>query len=426
MTYQDLSWETLNTTRNHLYQRLTDPLDKAINYVDFSQDIEQVQRTQNLTEAHRQLSMLMNLTKAWEALILWKAQKPVNGFKEIGPGDFPDWLLEYLSQRAIIKLEHAQRIHVHPEAFFEGVVLLVNIAEKVGELSHIMFNDAAAPREGVWLRIVFMPKTSVTFPSKLAILDRFDKEDPVGADVAFHFGTANDLFELNKTRFSLQNNTRTGHQAFAVLLPALGASSIPATPSPAVALVTMPLMDLTPPKAETVATVAASEPAPATNHDNEATEPMPAFMVPQVSASMPIISEAAPPIEALADTVPHVAIDLKSVGSTLAQVLDQAMPQVIEPPLEENGLDTIPVSVPAPNRPETQPLSAESGSDAVPPPDKVISLAEQIRSAIAKLSTAELDPSRVTRMEPRANEPKENNQDTGATRETNSSSSSAG
>ena len=82
-----------------------------------------------------------------------------------------------------------------------------------------MFNDAADPREGVWIRIVFKPPKDKPYRSKVAIIDQLDKKDPITKDIALQFVVASDLFGLNDTRFSLQNNTRTGHQAFAVLLP---------------------------------------------------------------------------------------------------------------------------------------------------------------------------------------------------------------
>jgi hypothetical protein len=122
-------------------------------------------------------------------------------------------------KRAVLKFEHTYFLHVHPEVFYESVILLVRVTEGIGKLSHIMMNDAAPPRAGVWLRVVFEPPEDGTYPSKLAILDRTNLKSPEKRDVPLQFSLAEDLFEYNGCRISLQNNTRTGHQAFAILLP---------------------------------------------------------------------------------------------------------------------------------------------------------------------------------------------------------------
>jgi hypothetical protein len=360
MDYQNLNWETLNLARNHLYQRLTDPLSQAINSVDLSQDTGQVQRTQNLTDAHRQLSMLYNLVKAWEALIRWKTEKQTEEFQTINPDEFPDWFLEYLSRRAIIKLEHAHLIRVCPEAFYEGVVLLVNIAEKIGELSHIMFNDAAAPRTGVWLRIVFMPRASPAYQSKQAILDLFDKNDPLATTIAFQFATASDLFELNETRFSLQNNTRTGHQAFAVLLPAL--ATTPATDQAAHPTLAVPVAGSEASNmqraTEVPSVIPPSTPADSKSPGSKGVEvestPQPAvnaFTAESFTTASPKAGITTEEIKLGFEPAPSVAAE------TLAEKAATPEPvTIIEPPTLENGMDTIPI--PAVLLPEADPAQA--------------------------------------------------------------------
>lgn len=408
MTYNDLHWDTLNRTHSQLQERLIQPLDKAINYVELSQDIEQAQHAQNLNDAHRQLSMMMNLVQAWESLIIWRTENRVDSLKVVSAGEFPEWLLEYLSQRAIIKLEHTQSIKVNAATFYEGVVLLVDIAGKVGELSHIMFNDATAPREGVWLRIVFMPKTSQAYQSKMAILEQSPSQNMESSDLSFQFSTANDLFELNGTRFSLQNNTRTGHQAFAVLLPSVATTETNTIPSetPDVqasiessaevvedATVVTPDSVIPAPTSNTVVTVEASESTP----DAET-----AIHTPEIQASV-------------------ASIESPSPKPTI---------EIVEPAIE-NGLDTIPVQVVGVNNTPILPTAPlvtkeELGIGEQKPPEKVISLADQIRAAIAKLSTQEFSESsrNLANKAGISHEIKENKQDSGASREPNSPSSS--
>lgn len=221
--YENLNWKNLEIIKKHVFPRLMKPLQQAMDSIAYAQNIEESggNMAETLAEAYRHLDITMTVNKAWDLLIQWKIEGKITDgeMQNIAPSQMPDWFLDFLGQKAIVKLEHTDTIRVYPHAFYEGVILLVNIAETVGELSHIMFNDAAEPREGVWIRIVFKPPKDKPYRSKVAIIDQLDKKDPITKDVALQFVVASDLFGLNDTRFSLQNNTRTGHQAFAVLLP---------------------------------------------------------------------------------------------------------------------------------------------------------------------------------------------------------------
>lgn len=221
--YENLNWKNIEIIKRHVFPRLMKPLQQAMDSIAYAQSIEENggNMAETLADAYRHLDITMTVNKAWDLLIQWKIDGKITDgdTQNIAPDQLPDWFLDFLSQKAIIKLEHTDTIHVYPHAFYEGVILLVNIAATVGELSHIMFNDAADPREGVWIRIVFKPPKDKPYRSKVAIIDQLDKKDPITKDIALQFVVASDLFGLNDTRFSLQNNTRTGHQAFAVLLP---------------------------------------------------------------------------------------------------------------------------------------------------------------------------------------------------------------
>ncbi len=216
--YNNLNWETLNFVRQHLYPRLSELLGETTRLLTGDEG----NRAQNQADARRQLDMAMNIVSAWELLVRWKTEgneATTAAFQEVNLTELPEWLLTLLGERAILKMEQSKSIWVHPETFYEGLFLLVNIAEKVGVLSHIMLNDASSPREGVWLRIVFVPAVAGGFQSKVAILDKLNQDASANRDTVIQFAAVNDFLEINRTRFSLQNNTRTGHQAFAVLLP---------------------------------------------------------------------------------------------------------------------------------------------------------------------------------------------------------------
>lgn len=221
--YENLNWKNLEIIKKHVFPRLMKPLQQAMDSIAYAQSMEDNDgnMAETLAEAYRHLDITMTVNKAWDLLIQWKIEGKITDgeTQNISPSQMPDWFLDFLSQKAIVKLEHTDTIHVYPHAFYEGVILLVNIAETVGELSHIMFNDAAEPNQGVWIRIVFKPPKDKPYRSKVAIIDQLDKKDPITKDIALQFVVSSDLFGLNDTRFSLQNNQRTGHQAFAVLLP---------------------------------------------------------------------------------------------------------------------------------------------------------------------------------------------------------------
>ncbi len=195
--YQNLHWESLDFINRHLYQRI---------------------RTTLLNLSTENTLPHLNVLETWSALIRWKTKGEINeeAFQALAPQQIPTWLIDDLNQRAVLKLEHSKTINVHPHTFFEAVLILVSIAEAVGKLNYIMLNDATAPREGVWLRIVYMPPEGKGYASKTAIGDHLRSNDILFNSLPM----VADLFALNKTRFGLQNNTRTGHQAFAVLLPA--------------------------------------------------------------------------------------------------------------------------------------------------------------------------------------------------------------
>lgn len=224
MDYKTLKWDTLEFVKDYLFRRLADPLTKAISSVEQTKNAgekEQAQISLNMIEAQRDLAVSQCLIKAWSTLIEWKngAAIPEENRQTLAPQQLPSWLLDYLAQRAVIKFEQTHYLYVHPEVFYESVMLLVAVTEKIGKLSHIMLNDAAPPRAGVWLRVVFEAPKDSAYPSKLAVLDRVDTKKPEHRHMPLEFAVVEDLFEYNNCRISLQNNTRTGHQAFAVLLP---------------------------------------------------------------------------------------------------------------------------------------------------------------------------------------------------------------
>ncbi len=206
-SYQDINWVSLETVRQHLFSRLRTPLQKAIELT-----------RQSPARAVCQLQRAQNTLDAWAALIRWK-QDPASiadEFESIDLRQLPDWVSKEIQRQASFSYEQSRQLFVHPATFYEGILQLIQIARSCGKINQIMVNDASAPRAGVWFRIVFVPQNDDQFQSKLSIMDTLTER--YGADIPLQFALIADLLELNHTRFSLQNNTRTGHQAFAVAI----------------------------------------------------------------------------------------------------------------------------------------------------------------------------------------------------------------
>ncbi|MBI5931453.1 MAG: hypothetical protein HY862_19245 [Chloroflexi bacterium] len=245
MDYKSLHWESIAFLQEHLYQRLTDPLNKAITFLELAGGQEfTLSNPKLIDDAGRNLEILMMLIKSWSVLIEWKHKGRIaeSEFLPLAQEKFPEWLLTEIGEQAVLRLEHTRTLKVQHDTFFEGLILLVNVAKTAGEISHIMSNDAEEPHTGVWLRVVFKPPKPEGFQSRAAVLDYLVTQDALSQEAAIQYTVADDLFTINSARFSLQKNTRTGHQAFAMLVPAAGrsASAPPRladmTPSPISAL----------------------------------------------------------------------------------------------------------------------------------------------------------------------------------------------
>lgn len=221
MDYKNLHWESIAFLKEHLYQRLTSPLNKALSYLELTESkTGNPANARYTTDAQRNLEILMTLIKSWSILVEWKYKGSIAEaeFQALEPTKFPDWLLDELREQAILRFEHSRTLKVQHETFCEGMILLVTVAKALGEISHIMSNDAEDPQTGVWMRVVFKPYKSDGFQSRSAIVEHLSFNDPLMQQLAIQFAVADDLFALNNARFSLQKNTRTGHQAFAMLV----------------------------------------------------------------------------------------------------------------------------------------------------------------------------------------------------------------
>lgn len=205
--YEDIHWVSLETVRQHLFTRLKTPLQKAIELA-----------RQAPARAVCQLQRAQNTLDAWSALIRWKHDPAsiADEFISLDMRQLPEWVRKDIQRFASLSQEQTRTLYVHPAAFFEAILLLVQIARSCGKISQIMVNDASSPRGGVWFRVVFVPENDYQFQSKLSIMDTLTER--IGEEVPLQFALIADLLNIHHTRFSLQNNTRTGHQAFAIAI----------------------------------------------------------------------------------------------------------------------------------------------------------------------------------------------------------------
>ncbi len=206
---QYLDWEKLFEFHSQLYERLQHPITRAI---------EQVYQSPRLTI--QQLQLVYNRLQAWSEWLKWKAQPESFGeeaFEQMHLGEAPTWFFETLNRSVSIKMEHSKTIYIHPSTFYEALLLLLKLTYAIGKLSHITTNDANPPQNGIWLRIVFTPSLEKKYSNLSAVIDTLEQN--VGKNVHFEVDLIRDLLLINHTRYVLQTNTRTGHQAFAILIP---------------------------------------------------------------------------------------------------------------------------------------------------------------------------------------------------------------
>ena len=224
MEYKNLHWETLDFIKAHLYHRLTKPLSQAV------ETLEQLQHAQNkepglakLRQIQYQLNALMNTINAWATFITFKHNGPLSDFqfKEFTKADIPEWVQSYLQAHTDLRIEFEQIIEVHHDTFIEGILLLFHIARSVSSIGEIQILDAPATKNGIFVRIIFIPANDkAPFDSLSDIESQFDPDDMMERDLAIQLVVAREMMELNRAKFNLQNNKKTGQQAFTAFFPA--------------------------------------------------------------------------------------------------------------------------------------------------------------------------------------------------------------
>jgi hypothetical protein len=224
MKYEDLNWETMEFLKTHTYRRLADPLAKSIENIEHARHTSNIERaqkkllhTQYITEA------LLNTVNAWAALVSYRHHGPLDDFQfqPLTPDKIPAWFRSYFEQHIPLKLAFEHQALVQLETFLESILLLYSVASAISKVSYIQIADALPPKRGIYVRVVFFTaEDKAPFGNLGEIMAQFDSQNMAERDLAIQLFLARDMMNLNRAKFSLQNNKKTGQQAFSSFLAA--------------------------------------------------------------------------------------------------------------------------------------------------------------------------------------------------------------
>jgi hypothetical protein len=229
LDYDYVDWDTLAFLNQYSYQRMTNPLIKVMGHLETirANTDQPDQITASLETAQSHLELMVNSMQAWTTLTAWKSTGIEPQFSPLEATHIPDWFVAWLRKHAQVNLAHQLTLQVNQAALQEALILLTGVAKYIGQLHEINSLDKKN-NKGVWLRIIFMPHGGRRYRSKFDVLDSFVRTNPLGDELAMHYSIADDLLKLNNAQFTLQENQKSGEQAFAILLENVSA----ATPTP--------------------------------------------------------------------------------------------------------------------------------------------------------------------------------------------------
>jgi hypothetical protein len=229
-TYQDLHWDSLNFVKKNLYRRLATPLNNALGRLAIARHVnDPAEAREQYRRVEQNLEIALNLVKAWAALIHVKSGGTIRPAqrRQIAPDGFPAWLVEYLNTQTVFRIEHTLPVLVHPETFYESMLLLGLIGAGVGTLKKLVTCDAPDDDHAIWIRAIFEPPSSGPYAGLSAMFKRFSTPEQ---DMMFQLQVLQEFLRINGAALKLQNNRRSGEQALAASLPAASAiaPSVPA------------------------------------------------------------------------------------------------------------------------------------------------------------------------------------------------------
>jgi hypothetical protein len=227
-TYHHLDWNSLNSIKNHLYRRLANPINNALGRLAIARHVEKSPETEaQLVHVERNLERAMNLIRAWAALIHVKNGGNIgrDQRRRVRSDDWPAWLVDYLHTQTGLNLDHDATIYVHPETFYESVLLLWRTGAAIGALRHITTQNARDENKSIWLRAIFEPPPTGSYTSLGALAESLSTQ--LQYDTLIQLMVLQDLFHINGATLKIQNNKQSGEQALAVCMPVVPADLPP-------------------------------------------------------------------------------------------------------------------------------------------------------------------------------------------------------
>ena len=224
MRYDSLNWESLDFIKAHFYRRLAIPLNKTIEILERVENAgDKTLAVRRLSKTRQTVEALLNAINAWATLITYRANGPLADFqfKAFTRDQLPGWFHAYLGRETSLRIDFDQTLKVHPETLIEAIVLLFNIASTISSVEAVQMSDAPVAKKGVFMRVIFSNRDDhAPYGSLSEILDTFDYDILGERDLAVQLAIARDMMLLNNARFSLQNNKKTGQQAFSAFFEA--------------------------------------------------------------------------------------------------------------------------------------------------------------------------------------------------------------
>lgn len=222
MSYKNIDWTSLNFARSHLYRHFANPINNALGRLAIARHVERSDETdEQLRYVEHNLERALNLIRAWAALIHVQNGGAIapEQRRTIGPDDLPRWLTMYLNMQTGVHLDHSAPVFVHPETYYEGILLLWQVGQTIGGLKHITTTNAARDGQSIWLRAIFDPPPTGYYSSLNTLVEQLNQQQDY--DTLVQVMVLGDLFAINGADLRLQNNKRSGEQALAVSLPSV-------------------------------------------------------------------------------------------------------------------------------------------------------------------------------------------------------------
>jgi hypothetical protein len=231
-TFEDLHWESLRLIKKHLYRRLATPLNNALGRMAIARHVtDPSEAREQYRRVEYNLEIALNLVKAWAALVHVMGGGTIRQSQRRQLSSLPAWLIEHLNTQTACAVEHTQPVVVHPETFYESILLMCLITAGAGTLKKLTTGDAPNDDTTIWIRAVFAPPAPGPFASLGDLYRRLDAPTPTEQELMFQLRALQEFCRINNMTLRLQNNRRTGEQALAASVPAAMRSSIPAPAS---------------------------------------------------------------------------------------------------------------------------------------------------------------------------------------------------